>query len=80
MLVTNESSRQLDIMAGVTLQLAHSCSALVDHVQQHLRQLRVLVQVDQVRKTIVYFECHPCFLETRRQQNPFISVIEMFIV
>lgn len=83
-LVANESSRQLDIMAGVTLQLAHSCSAFFDHVQKHLRQLRVLVQVDQVRKTIVYFECHPCFLETRRKQNHFISVIryviEMFII
>lgn len=55
MLVTNESSCQLDIMAGVALQLAHSCPALFDHVEKHLRQLRVLIQVDQVRETIVHF-------------------------
>lgn len=54
MLVTNQSSCQLDIMAGVALQLAHSCSALFDHVEKHLRQLRVLVQVDQVWETIVH--------------------------
>lgn len=69
MLVTNESTRQLDVMAGVALQLAHSCPALFDHVQKHLRQLRILVQVDQVRKTVVHFECHPCFLNIRKQQS-----------
>lgn len=63
MLVPNESSCQLDIMAGVVPELAHSGSALFDHVQKHLRQLRILVQVDQVRKTIVHFEGHPCFLK-----------------
>lgn len=71
MLVPNESSRQLDIMAGVAPELAHSGSALFDHVQKHLRQLRILVQVDQVRKTIVHFEGHPCFLKIRKQQKIF---------
>lgn len=55
MLVSNESSCQLDIMAGVALQLAHSCSALFDHVEKHLRQLGVLIQVHQVWETIVHF-------------------------
>lgn len=68
MLVPNESSRQLDIMAGVAPELAHSGSALFDHVQKHLRQLRILVQVDQVGKTIVHFEGHACFLTIRKQQ------------
>lgn len=76
MLVPNESSCQLDIMAGVAPELAHSSSALFDHVQKHLRQLRILVQVHQVRKTIVHFEGHPCFLKIRQQQNsPSVSYI-----
>lgn len=71
MLVPNESSCQLDIMAGVIPELAHSGSALFDHVQKHLRQLRILIQVNQVRKTIVHFEGHPCFLKIRKQQTSF---------
>lgn len=73
MLVPNESSCQLDIMAGVTPELAHSGSALFDHVQKHLRQLWILVQVDQVRKTIVYFEGHPCFLKNQSQLHSMCS-------
>lgn len=46
MLVSNESSSQLDIMTGATPELAHGGSALFDHVQKHLGQLRILVQVD----------------------------------
>lgn len=63
-LVPNESSGQLDIVAGVAPELAHGGSALFDHVQKHLGQLRILVQVDQVGETIVHFEGHPCFLNT----------------
>lgn len=70
-LVPNESSGQLDVMAGAAPELAHGGPALSDHVQKHLRQLRILVQVDQVRKTVVHFEGHPCFLKTTKQQNSF---------
>lgn len=70
-LVPNEGSGQLDVMAGAAPQLAHGGAALSDHVQKHLRQLRILVQVDQVRKTVVHFEGHPSFLKTTKQQNSF---------
>lgn len=69
MLVPNERSCQLDIMAGVGPELAHGGSALLDHVQKHLGQLRILVQIDQVRKTIVHFESHPCFLKSRKKPS-----------
>lgn len=70
-LVPDESSAQLDVVAGAAPELAHGGPALSDHVQKHLRQLRILVQVDQVGKTVVHFEGHPCFLKTTKRQNSF---------
>lgn len=64
-LVSNEGSSQLDIMAGVGLELAHRGATLFDHVEKHLRQLRVLVQIHQVGKTVVHFEGHSSFLITQ---------------
>lgn len=62
--ITDEGSCQLDVVVRITLELADCCSTLFDHVEKHLRQLRVLIQVHQVRKTIVHFECHTYFLKT----------------
>lgn len=62
-LVTNEGASELDVVAGVTLEFAHRRTALFDHVEEHLGQLRVLVQVHQVGKAIVHFECHTRFLK-----------------
>lgn len=70
-LVPNESSGQLDVVAGAAPELAHGGPALSDHVQEHLRQLRILVQVDQVGKTVVHFEGHPCFLKTTKRAKFF---------
>lgn len=64
-LVSNEGSSQLDIVAGVGLELAHRGATLFDHVEKHLGQLRVLVQIHQVGKTVVHFEGHSCFLITQ---------------
>lgn len=66
-LVSDEGSCQLDIVPRLRLELAHCGSTLFDHVEKHLRQLRILVQIHQVRKTIVHFECHTCFLKTKRK-------------
>lgn len=62
-LVSNEGASQLDVVAGVTLEFAHRRPALFDHVQEHLGELGVLVQVHQVGKAIVHFECHAHFLK-----------------
>lgn len=70
-LVPNESSGQLDVVAGAAPELAHGGPALSDHVQEHLRQLRIFVQVDQVGKTVVHFEGHPCFLKTAKRAKFF---------
>ena len=64
-LVGDEGSIQLNVSAGVGLELAHRGFTLFDHVEKHLRQLRILVQVHQVGKTIVHFERHACFLEIK---------------
>lgn len=61
-LVSNEGACQLDVVAGVTFQFAHRRSPLLDHVEEHLRQLRILIEVHQIRKPIVHFECHTRFL------------------
>lgn len=61
-LVSDEGACQLDVVAGVTLEFAHRRSPLLDHVEEHLWQLRILIQVHQVRKAIVHFECHARFL------------------
>lgn len=66
-LVSDEGPCQLDVMAGLRLELAHCGLTLFDHVEKHLRQLRILIQVHQVRKTIVHFERHTCFLTTQRK-------------
>lgn len=62
-LVSNEGASQLDIVAGVGL--AHRSATLFDHVEKHLRQLRVLIQIHEVGKTVVHFEGHSCFLITQ---------------
>lgn len=64
-LVSNEGSSQLDIVAGVGLELAHRGATLFDHVEKHLGQLRVLIQIHEVGKTVVHFEGHSCFLITQ---------------
>lgn len=63
MLLPNEGAAQLDVVAGVTLEFAHRRSTLFDHVQEHLGELRVLVQVHQVGKAVVNFKCHAHFLK-----------------
>jgi len=55
-LVADERPRQLDVVGGLGLELAHTGLALPDHVEQHLRQLGVLVQVDQVGQPVVHLE------------------------
>lgn len=55
-LVPDERASQLDVVAGVTLEFAHRRPALFDHVEEHLGELRVLVQVHQVGKAIVNFK------------------------
>lgn len=62
-LVPDEGAGQLDVVAGLTLEFAHRCPALFDHVEEHLRELGVLVQVHQVGKAIVHFERHTHFLK-----------------
>ena len=54
--VANESPRQLDVVGGLRLELPHQGAALPDHVEQHLRQLGVLVQVHQVGQAVVHLE------------------------
>lgn len=63
-LVGDEGSCQLDVMGGLRLELAHCGLTLLDHVEKHLRQLRILVQVHQVGQTVVHFKRHSCFLMT----------------
>lgn len=62
MLVSNEGSSELDVVGGAWFELAYCGSALLDHVEKHLGQLRVLVQVHQVGETVVHFERNACFL------------------
>lgn len=66
-LVPNEGAGQLDVLAGVTLKFADGRPALFDHVEEHLGELRVLVQVYQVGKAIVNFKCHTHFLKRQKR-------------
>lgn len=61
-LVSDEGSSELNIMAGVRSEFAHCGLSLFNHVQKHFGQLRILIQVHQVGKTVVHFESHACFL------------------
>lgn len=65
-LVSYEGSCKLDVVCGPRLEFAHCGLTLFDHVKKHLRQLGILIQIDQVGKTVVHFECHTYFLRKYR--------------
>lgn len=69
MLISNKGSSQLDVVGGVRLELAHCSAPLFDHVEEHLRELRILIEIHQVGKSIVYFECYAYFLRTHREHT-----------
>ena len=56
MLVGDERPRQLDVVGGLRFEFAHPGLALPDHVEQHLGQLGVLVEVHQVGQAVIHLE------------------------
>lgn len=73
-ILSHQHPGQLDVMAGAGVALPDGAGPLFDHVQQHLRQLRVFGEVDQVWQTVVHLKCNSCFLEARKKPTVTVSV------
>lgn len=67
--VSDQHPRQPDVMAWVRLTLADCSCSFFYHVQQHLWQLRVLIEIDKVWQTVVHLKCNSCFLGVGRKIN-----------
>ena len=75
MIVSDESSFQLDVVLGELLHAPHARLARLDDVQQRLRELGVFVQVHQRRQCRVHLHRNPRFLK-----NTFITAITGFVI
>lgn len=63
--ISDQHSRQLDVMSGVGLILPHCGRPFLDHVQQHLGELGILIEIDKIWQVIVHLKRDSCFLKNQ---------------